>query len=374
MDRFFHKLKSRKMKWLIVLCSIALMIALLVSVVLSHYNIFTEDLGIVTGISARMINKDTIELRIKYQFPCGGYSVRVVPEDEGEYIGDGMIDYDGSLGKYRMMVKFGDIELSTALALKFAPSETVRLKNTPVKIHAKVASPEDHGFVLYIGSDQPISVEPVEQGTLNTLGGTIKIAISVGDDTDIAPLSKEEKAALVSDSFTSDTFFNVEEGDDLTTEEISSVISNIPSDQYEAYPDTHNIPLSATLYKDGKSISLERDDPRLIRLINFFNNCVYHSQCAYTQGLLSLETLENGITNDEFKLELTYAPYGSEGPSPYGKCTTRCNTIVITNAHSFTLIAHDVPGYEGQEDRYPFCAVGFYPLYDHYSWLDLFGF
>ena len=84
MDRFFHKLKSRKMKWLIVLCSIALMIALLVSVVLNHYNIFTEDLGIVTGISARMINKDTIELRIKYQFPCGGYSVRVVPEDEGE--------------------------------------------------------------------------------------------------------------------------------------------------------------------------------------------------------------------------------------------------------------------------------------------------
>ena len=182
MDRIFHKLKSRKIKWLIILCSIALIIALLVSVVFNHYNIFTGDISIVTGISTKMINKDTVELRIKYQYPCGGYSVRVVPEDEGEYIGDGMIDYDGSLGKYRMMVNFGDVELSTALALKFAASETVRIKNTPVKINAKVASPSDHGFVLYIGSDNPISVEPVEHGTLNALGGTIKISIAVGNE------------------------------------------------------------------------------------------------------------------------------------------------------------------------------------------------
>ena len=173
------------------------------------------------------------------------------------------------------------------------------------------------------------------------------------NDTNVEPLSDEEKAALVSNSFSPDTFFNVKEGEDLTNKEIRDVVSNIPSEKYESYPDIHNIPLSATLYKDGESILLERNDPRLIGIINFFNNCVYHSQCAYTQGLLSLETLENGITNDEFRLELTYAPYGSEGPSPYGKCTTRCNTIVITNAHSFTLIAHDVPGYEGQEDRYP---------------------
>lgn len=359
-----------KKKALLIGVGLVLMVAIIASISIVPYALKYNQ-GVVTRISLNQKNEDTMVLRITYLLPSGAYSIRTVPEDEGEYVGDGMIDYDGSLGKYRIMVNFGDVELAESFVKKMDENGVFLLADG---VHAKTACPSDHGFVLYIGSDKPISVEPVEHGTMNALGGTIKIAISVGDDTDIAPLSEEEKAALVSDSFTSDTFFHAEEGDELTNEEISSVISDIPSDQYEAYPDTHNIPLTATLYKDGKSISLERDDPRLIRLINFFNNCVYHSQCTYTQGLLSLETLENGITNDEFKLELTYAPYGSEGPSPYGKCTTRCNTIVITNAHSFTLIAHDVPGYEGQEDQYPYRAVGFYPLYNHYSWLDLFGF
>ena len=43
-----------------------------------------------------------------------------------------------------------------------------------------------------------------------------------------------------------------------------------------------------------------------------------------------------------------------------------------------TLLAHDLPGYEGQEDKYPFKAVGHYPLFAgpgrDYFWLDLFGF
>ena len=194
------------------------------------------------------------------------------------------------------------------------------------------------------------------------------------NDTNVEPLSDEEKAALVSDSFSPDTFFNVKEGEDLTNKEIRDVVSNIPSEKYESYPDIHNIPLSATLYKDGESILLERNDPRLIGIINFFNNCVYYSQCAYTQGLYSLDDLEKNIANDEFRLELTYIPYGNEGPSPYGNCTTMCDTIIITNSYSFTLIAHDLPGYEGQEERYPYRAVGFYPLYNSAPWLDLFGF
>ena len=194
------------------------------------------------------------------------------------------------------------------------------------------------------------------------------------NDTNVEPLSDEEKATLVSDSFSPGTFFNVKEGEDLTNKEIRDVVSNIPSEKYESYPDIHNIPLSATLYKDGESILLERNDPRLIGIINFFNNCVYYSQCAYTQGLYSLEVLEKNIANAEFRLELTYIPYGNEGPSPYGNCTTACDTIIITNSNSFTLIAHDLPGYEGQEEQYPYRAVGFYPLYNSAPWLDLFGF
>ena len=195
------------------------------------------------------------------------------------------------------------------------------------------------------------------------------------NDTNGDPLDGQGTDALVRDGFASDCFFNVKEGDVLTAEEIQSVLSHIPSDQYESYPDTHNIPLAATLYKGGESISLEKDDPRLIRLMNFFNNCVYHSQCASTQGLLPLDYLEENVIGSDFRLELTYTPCSETGPSPHGKSTTGCDTIIITNSPSgFTLIAHGLSGYEGQEERYPYCAVGFFPIYNSYPWLDLFGF
>ena len=181
MDQNSYRSKSKKKQRLIILCSIIVVIALLVSAIFSRYNIFTGDVGVVTGISTKMINKDAVELSIRYQYPCGGYSVRIVPEDEGEYISDGIIDYDGSLGKYRMMVEFGDVELSTTLVLKFVAGETVRIKNQPVKIRAKVAYPSDHGFVLYLGFDQPISLESLDAGELYSLGGTIKIPIIIED-------------------------------------------------------------------------------------------------------------------------------------------------------------------------------------------------
>ena len=87
-----------------------------------------------------------------------------------------------------------------------------------------------------------------------------------------------------------------------------------------------------------------------------------------------MDYLEKNVIGSDFRLELTYIPYGNEGSSPYGNCTTMCDTIIITNSYSFTLIAHDLPGYEGQEERYPYRAVGFYPLYNSAPWLDLFGF
>ena len=70
-------------------------------------------------------------------------------------------------------------------------------------------------------------------------------------------------------NFTSDSFFHVEEGDDLTNEEMQSVISDIPSDKYESYPNTQNVPVSATLYKNGEKISIDVNDPRLIKLTTF---------------------------------------------------------------------------------------------------------
>ena len=193
--------------------------------------------------------------------------------------------------------------------------------------------------------------------------------------SDNPSVSSDQEKDIEDGSFSSSSFFDIQEGARLSDAELKSVISQIPCDTYEAYPETHGAPLSATLYKNGEVITIDPNDPRLIALTNFFNNCVYYSKCSYTQGLLSVDDIEENVTGADFRLELKYTPYGDQGPSPYGTSTSRCDTIVVTNSYvGFTLIAHDLPGYEGQEDQYPFRAVGFSPLFWTYPWLDLFEF
>ncbi|MBQ7378834.1 MAG: hypothetical protein IJW70_04035 [Clostridia bacterium] len=187
--------------------------------------------------------------------------------------------------------------------------------------------------------------------------------------------SSAPEKEIVGGVFSVTPFFDIQEGTRLSDTELKTVIASIPRDTYEAYPATHGAPLTATLYKDGEVITIDPNDPRLIALTNFFNNCVYHSKCSYTQGLLSIGNIEEDVMGADFRLELTYTPYGDKGPMPYGNETSGCDTIIFTNFNgNVTLIAHDLPGYEGQEDQYPYLAVGFAPLYGSYPLLELFGF
>lgn len=158
----------------------------------------------------------------------------------------------------------------------------------------------------------------------------------------------------------------------FSDKEIQKIVSDIPHNKYEVYPALHSAPLTATLYKDGKTISIDTNDQRLIGLINLYNNAVYHNQYTYTQGLFSIEDLEEIVFSEEFKLELTYTPYRDESVTTPRR-NTIYDTIIVTNKE-FVLIAHDLPGYETEEDKYPFKAVGHYPYFDDYPWLDLFGF
>ena len=167
-----------KKKALLIGVGFVLMVAIIASISIVLYALkYNHD--VVTRISLNQKNEDTMVLRITYLLPSGAYSIRTVPEDEGEYIGDGMIDYDGSLGKYRIMVNFGELELADSFAKKKDENGIFMLADG---VWAKAARPSDSGFVLYIGSNKPISVEPVEFGTLNAFGGTIKIPISVGNE------------------------------------------------------------------------------------------------------------------------------------------------------------------------------------------------
>lgn len=167
-----------KKKALLIGIGLGLIVAIVASVIVISYA-SEYNLGVVTRISLSKKSEDTMLLQIKYLLSSGGYSIRNVSEDEGEYIGDGMIDYNGAIGKYRIMVDFGDVELAESFAKKMDENGVFVLADG---VFAKTACPSDHGFVLYIGSDKPISVEPVESGVLNALGGTIKVTIAVGKE------------------------------------------------------------------------------------------------------------------------------------------------------------------------------------------------
>lgn len=135
--------------------------------------------GSVTRISLSRKSDSEMDLQIGYLLPSGKYSVRNVPEDEGEYIGDGMTDYNGELGKYRIIIEFGDAGVSDSLSGRADENGVFELADG---VFAKIAYPSDHGFVLYVGSDSPISVEESDPAELNDVFGTVRISVAVGDE------------------------------------------------------------------------------------------------------------------------------------------------------------------------------------------------
>ena len=64
--------------------------------------------GVVSTITVAEKSGDTLELQMTYVLPMGGYSAHNVAADEVEHTSNGSIDYDGSLGQYRIMIRFGD--------------------------------------------------------------------------------------------------------------------------------------------------------------------------------------------------------------------------------------------------------------------------
>ena len=140
----------------------------------------------IDGISSIRISvhDDTANIKIRYSLSSyGRYSVEMMDENEGEFIGDGLIDYDGALGKYRVKVTFGDTELSIPYAMKLLDKHEggfIELKNSPIKVKMRFGSAGDHGVTMYFGFDVPISVEETS-GELNELGGTVKIPIKISE-------------------------------------------------------------------------------------------------------------------------------------------------------------------------------------------------
>ena len=190
--------------------------------------------------------------------------------------------------------------------------------------------------------------------------------------TNLVGCAKVEKE-LTTPDYSVTPFCEDENLYDLTDEQIESIIPKIPSDQYEVYPSMQNVPLSATLYKNGEVISIDIRDPRLIRLINFFNNSLFYEKCAYSLSHLDQDDLED-IMSEEFRLELKYEPYGEKVPTAYENQPTLFDTIVV-HGGSFALINNDFPWYYVDE-LIPFKGNHYSPygIRQPSGWLELFGF
>ena len=139
-----------------------------------------ENMG-VQSIRVTGSGNQSVDILLGYRYLYGGYSVETVPFDGQEYSADGMIPYDGALGKYRVMITFGDTNPTASLSEKFQNGQIYELENVPKafggSLKARIARPQGHGFVLYIGSDVPFAVEKESKRGLDRLFGRVKIEI-----------------------------------------------------------------------------------------------------------------------------------------------------------------------------------------------------
>jgi len=123
-------------------------------------------------------------LELPYTYAHGGFSVRPLPLDAPEYIGDGEVPYDGALGKYRIMITFGDSDMTASFSKKFA-NDIYVLKNTSTEFgvfKARVRGPSDHGFVIYVGSDTPFTILEKDYGMgEEKFFGNLRIPITSAD-------------------------------------------------------------------------------------------------------------------------------------------------------------------------------------------------
>lgn len=145
---------------------------------------FTEPVSIyntgVQRVSVKRINDELIELQIRYSLCYSGYSVKLQSPQDPMYVPDGAVQYDGSLGKNRILVTFGDDDPAVSLVRQFSFGQVVELKNAPIRILGKLTNPgSDHGFALYFGMDEDIQIEEVSGAELDEQGGIIRIPIRI---------------------------------------------------------------------------------------------------------------------------------------------------------------------------------------------------
>ncbi|MBE5819161.1 MAG: hypothetical protein E7312_08960 [Clostridiales bacterium] len=116
---------------------------------------------------------------IEYAGSQYNYSVKKLTEDDPDYTGNSSLEYDGSMGKYRMLISISDIEATAKFREKHDFDKVYNLVTTiDAILKLKVVSPDTHSVYIVIGSDKPLSVTECNSKMLLPMG-ELQIDISV---------------------------------------------------------------------------------------------------------------------------------------------------------------------------------------------------
>lgn len=135
--------------------------------------------------------KSTRGRTARLEFPYWGemwYSVKMVSMGEDWVTGEFTNPYQGELGQYLLLVQFNDAEPSLKFAKQYPLGQDHKLRiprlgpDREMTMH--IISNSDHGYNVYIGSDEPFWVEEQSSVRLNRLVGTVSVEIHFGEQSD----------------------------------------------------------------------------------------------------------------------------------------------------------------------------------------------
>lgn len=128
--------------------------------------------------------KSTSPITAQLDFSYWGelrYSVKMIPEGVNWVSGEFTDPYKGELGKYLMVVTFNDAEPSKAFLEEY-PSlidHGLRVSSgvTNYEMTMRITSNADHGYNVYIGSNEPFHVEEQSSVIVDRPIGTISVTL-----------------------------------------------------------------------------------------------------------------------------------------------------------------------------------------------------
>lgn len=164
----------------IIITIVLLVVAALCVVGVLMFHFLQNNPGL-QSISVSEKTSGELSLRVGY-VDSRGYSTRIMDEEDQEYVGDYLVDYDQSLGKYRVEIAFYDTVAAEKFCKQYTPGKTYELTKFPGDsqnpLKFKGVYTPGHKFILYIGSDVPLEIK--EQAftelvlPIGTLNFTIK--------------------------------------------------------------------------------------------------------------------------------------------------------------------------------------------------------